>query len=79
MSGLVTCQFLSRHKGERIDPVMLPKSVGVYSLSNLPFSMAMNGAIALYTEDLGDKIYRGKIVILTNGATAILLQNQIKK
>jgi C-terminal processing protease CtpA/Prc len=70
VSGLVTRPFLSRHKGQRINPATLPKSVGVYSLNSLLFSMIANGAIALYTEDLENKIYRGKIVILTNGATA---------
>ena len=70
VSGLLTRAFFSHSKGESVDPTKLPKMSGIYSLSNLRRSMAEQGAIALYTEDMGSKVYRGNIVILSNGATA---------
>lgn len=72
VSGLLTRSFLNRLKGstlDQIDLTKLPKMSGVYSLNSLLLSMALNGAIALYTEDLADKIYPGKVVILTGAST----------
>ena len=71
VSGLLTRSFLSRAgvAPERIDLTALPRSSGVYSISSLLLSMAMHGAIALYTEDMGDRVYRGRVIILTSGAT----------
>jgi carboxyl-terminal processing protease len=70
LSGLLTRPYLALRKGAPVDPATLTKMIGVYSLDKLLLALMMNGAIALYTEDMGDKVYRGKVILLTNGVTA---------
>lgn len=72
VSGLLTRPFMNRYGGDvgKIDIASLPKSSGDYSISSLLLKMGLFGAVALYTEDLGEKEYHGKVVILSDGATA---------
>lgn len=72
VSGLLTRPFLSRLTvpPEQIDLSALHKTVGDYSINSLLLSIGLHGAIALYTEDLGDKLYRGDVILLCDGGTA---------
>ena len=72
VSGLLTRPYMNRYGGdaEKIDLASLPKSSGDYSINSLLLKMGLFGAVALYTEDLSEKAYRGKVVILSDGATA---------
>jgi carboxyl-terminal processing protease len=72
VSGLLMRPFMSRYGGDvaKIDLASLPKSSGDYSINSLLLRMGLFGAVALYTEDMGEKAYRGKVVILSDGATA---------
>lgn len=72
VSGLLTRPFMNRYGGdvEKIDLDSLPKSSGDYSINSLLLKMGLFGAVALYTEDMGEKAYRGKVVILSDGSTA---------
>lgn len=72
VSGLLTRPFMNRFGGdvEKIDLASLPKSSGDYSINSLLLKMGLFGAVALYTDDLGEKAYRGKVVILSDGTTA---------
>lgn len=72
VSGLLTRPVLARYGGDvsKIDLATLPKSAGDYSLNRLLLKLGLGGAVALYTEDMGEKTYRGRVVILSDGATA---------
>jgi carboxyl-terminal processing protease len=72
VSGLLTRPFLNRQKGklDQIDLSKLPKMAGVYSIAKLLAAMAKDGAIGLYTEDLGENAYLGKVAILIDERTA---------
>jgi carboxyl-terminal processing protease len=53
-----------------IDPRTLPRAAGIYTTAGILEAMKTNGgAVALYTEDLGDRIYRGKVVVLIDEET----------
>ena len=55
---------------ERIDLQTLPQAAGIYTTAGILEAMKTNGgALALYTEDLSDRAYRGKVVVLINEET----------
>lgn len=56
---------------EQIDPAALPKAMGAYTDAGVFETMRTNGgAVALYSEDFGDKGYLGKVAVLINERTA---------
>lgn len=63
---------LERYKSapDQIDPKTFPKITGAYTTASIFKALfTNNGGIALYTEDLGNKVYRGKVIILINEST----------
>ncbi len=73
VAALLTRPYLERLRRapEQIDPTTLPKAVGAYTGAGVFEAMRSNGgAVALYSEDLGDKGYRGKVIVLINEETA---------
>lgn len=56
---------------KQIEPGQLPKAVKTYTDESIFNAMRSNGgAVGIYSEDLGDKRYRGKITVLINEETA---------
>jgi C-terminal processing protease CtpA/Prc len=73
VAALVTRPFLERHQRhpENVDPRTLPKAVAAYTTARILEAMRANGGVAaFYTEDLGDRVYRGKVVVLLNEGTS---------
>ena len=73
VAALLTRPYLERlgRTPQQIDPATLPKAVGAYTTAGVFEAMKSNGgAVALYSEDFGDKGYAGKVVILINELTA---------
>lgn len=70
--ALLTRPYLERLRRapEQIDPAALPKAVGAYTDAGVFEAMRRNGgAVSLYSEDFGEKGYRGKVVVLINEST----------
>ncbi len=54
----------------QVDPRTVPKVLGVYTTAGILEAMKTNGGgIALYSEDMGDRIYRGRVAVLINEKT----------
>jgi C-terminal processing protease CtpA/Prc len=71
--ALLSRPFLERlgSAPEQIDPGRLPRVSGVYTGAGVFEAMKKNnGGAAFYTEDLGERLYRGKAIILVNEETA---------
>jgi carboxyl-terminal processing protease len=71
--ALLSRPFLERLGGapEQIDPGRLPRVSGVYTDAGVFEALKKNGGgAAFYTEDLGERPYRGKVIILVNERTA---------
>jgi carboxyl-terminal processing protease len=72
VAGLVTRPFLERHPSQPggMDPGTLPDGGAAYTTARVFEAVRRGGgAAAFYTEDVGDKVYRGKVVILLNEGT----------
>jgi carboxyl-terminal processing protease len=71
VASLLTRRFLERTgcKLDRIRPDMLSKMIGVYTTEELFARLRQHGAVSIYTKDLGDKVYSGKVVVLINEGT----------
>jgi carboxyl-terminal processing protease len=70
--ALLTRRYLERFRRApvQINPGAVPKAVGVYTTAGVLEAMKTNGgAVALYSEDLSDKVYRGRVVVLINEGT----------
>lgn len=71
--ALLSRPFLERlgSAPEQIDPGRLPRVSGVYTDAGVFEALKKNnGGAAFYTEDLGNRLYRGKAIILVNERTA---------
>jgi hypothetical protein len=67
--ALLSRPFLERlgSAPQQIDPNRLPRVSGVYTDAGVFEAMKKNnGGAAFYTEDLGNRLYRGKVIILVN-------------
>lgn len=54
----------------QMDLTTLPKATKTYTTPEVFKALLSNkGAVALYSEDLGDKVYKGKVAVLTNEFT----------
>jgi carboxyl-terminal processing protease len=71
--ALLTRPFLDKRKSDlaSLDVTKLPKVVAAYTTAQILGAMKrQGGAAAFYAEDVGDKVYRGKVVLLINQGTA---------
>jgi carboxyl-terminal processing protease len=68
VGSLLTRRFLADHGEDlvSVDPEKLQHVVGIYKLSAVAAALMMNGAISMYTEDLGGRIFEGKIAVLVD-------------
>lgn len=56
---------------EQINPAKLPKATRTYTDEAVFTAMSSNGgAVGIYSEDLGENRYRGKVIVLINEETA---------
>lgn len=70
--ALLTRSFLDRlgRAPAEIDFDALPRAGGVYTTAGILEAMSRNGGgVALYTEDVGDQAYRGRVVVLISEET----------
>lgn len=70
--ALLSRPYLERLGGapEQVDISKLPRVSGAYTTTAIIEAMRKNnGGAAFYTEDVGDRIYRGKVVVLINSGT----------
>ncbi len=73
VAALLTRHYLQTQgqTPKQIDPGTLPKAVRTYTDEGVFTAMrSNNGAVAIYSEDLGKDRYRGKVVVLINEETA---------
>ena len=55
---------------EQVDLSRLPRVSGAYTTAAIIEAMKRNkGGAAFYTEDVGDRLYRGRVVVLINSGT----------
>ena len=55
---------------DQIDPTTLPRATRTYTTAEVFRALrSNNGAVALYSEDLGNRVYRGRVVVLINDYT----------
>ncbi len=72
VAALLMRPALERYKSApaQIDPSTFPKIVGAYTTAEIfKALLSNNGGIGLYSEDLGNKIYRGRVILLINENT----------
>jgi carboxyl-terminal processing protease len=70
--ALLSRPFLEKLGGapEQLDLSKIPRVSGVYTTRGIIDAMKSNGGgVAFYTEDLGDRRYRGRVVLLINKGT----------
>lgn len=73
VAALLTRYYLETQKitPKQIDPNKLPKATRTYTDEKVFNAMRSNaGAVAIYSEDLGENRYRGKVAVLINEETA---------
>jgi carboxyl-terminal processing protease len=70
--ALLSRPFLERLGGapEQVDLSKVPRVSGAYTTAAIIEAMKKNnGGAAFYTEDVGDRLYRGRVVVLINAGT----------
>src|ERR1700720_1446776 len=70
--ALLSRPFLERLGGapEQVDLSKVPRVSGAYTTAAIIEAMKKNnGGAAFYTEDMGDRLYRGRVVVLINSGT----------
>lgn len=70
--ALLSRPYLERLGGapEQVDVSKLPRVSGAYTTAAIIAAMMNNGGgAAFYTEDVGDRLYRGRVVLLINSGT----------
>jgi carboxyl-terminal processing protease len=70
--ALLSRPFLERLGGapERVDLSRVPRVSGAYTTAAIIEAMKRNnGGAAFSTEDVGDRLYRGRVVVLINSGT----------
>ncbi len=73
VAALLTRHYLEAkgHTPGQIDPTQLPRTVGSYTNEKIYEAMKSNGgAVSFFSEDLGERKYSGKVVVLINDETA---------
>ena len=71
-TALLSREFLTRVGGapQHIDVSKLPRVLGAYTTRTIIEAMKKNdGGAAFYTDDVGNRLYRGKVVLLINKET----------
>lgn len=73
VAALLARGYLESHgrRPEQIEPDKLPRASRTYTTEAVFKAMSSNGgAVAIFSEDMGEKRYRGKVVVLINEETA---------